>query len=353
MIKGRRLSHGVLLIVLLASFPPVACSFVEAQSAHRSGLERAGRWFTYDGTPTYLVGLDTQQLAADPTIDIPATLDRLVQYRINKVRVWLYCWFMVEPPGLSPWKRVNGIHNLDEFDDVQYWPRMRTLMAEAQARNIIVEVTLFAPYSNTTNYWWDNPDWQNAWNKAFNSNQAFTSNTHGHFYPQFHDLNHAETSASGKTLRLYQQALVDKAMMELSLYDNVYFEIANEFAVEDWGAPINAIHDPALRLWQETWLERAKLQTPALVGVHSDSDGRGKGAEYWTRNSMIDVLNFRLSNASPGEISAILSASGAQISGKVLTINETATASIDETLDVDPHTRAAWGMFMAGGTSAF
>jgi hypothetical protein len=205
-------------------------------------LERSGRWFKYNGTPTYLVGLDTQQLAADPTIDIPATLDRLVEYRINKIRVWIYCWFMGET-GLSPWKKVHGIHNLDEFDDLHYWPRMRTLAADAQARNIIVEVTLFAPYPNTRNFWWDNPEWKNAWNRAFNSNQAFTSNTQGHFYPEFYDLNYVETSTSGKTLRMYQQALVGKAVMELGTYGNVYFEIANEFAAD---APADAIHDPRI-----------------------------------------------------------------------------------------------------------
>lgn len=319
------------------------------------GVGRNGRWFTYNDQPTYLVGFDTQQLAADPTIDITAVLDKFSEFRINKIRIWVYCWFLGDA-GYTPWQKINGVHNLDAWDDSVYWPRMRLLVAEAKARNIVVEVTIFAPYPNTTNYWWDLPKFKNAWNKNFNSNSAFTSlNGRGHFYPEFYDLNYDERSSRGKSLRFYQQELVDKVVEELGKFDNVYFEIANEFAVDGYGAPSNAINENSqLRLWQENWVQRIDSRTSRLISVHSDTDGLGQGTSIWNGNDQIDILNYRLSNATPTDISNILRNSGAQSGNKILTINET-VGDQDKIYyyDIDLHTRYAWGMFLSGGHIAF
>jgi hypothetical protein len=233
---------------------------------------------------------------------------------------------------------------------------MKVLAVEARDRDIVVEVTIFSPYPNTAeNYWWNSADWQNAWNGNFNVNGAFTSNDTRHFYPEFYNLNYGETTRAGRTLRDYQQALVDKVVAELGGYKNVYFEIANEFAVEHWGAPADAIHNDArLRQWQETWVQRIDSQSPRLVSVHSDTIGGAKGTEYWIGNGAIDVLNFRFANKSPGDISVLLNQSGAQISNKILAINESFGGN-DDTFyhDLDKQTRYAWGMFVSGGHIAF
>lgn len=319
------------------------------------GVGRSGRWFTYDDKPIYLVGFDAQQLAADPAIDITAVLDKFSEFRINKIRVWTYCWFLGDA-GYTPWQKINGVHNLDAWDDAVYWPRMRLLAAEARARKIVVEVTIFAPYPNTTNYWWDLPKFKNAWNKDFNSNSAFTSlNGRGHVYPEFYNLNNDERSSRGKSLRSYQQALVDKVVAELEKFDNVYFEIANEFAVDGYGAPSNAIIDNLqLRLWQENWVQRISTLTSRLISVHSDTDGLGQGTPIWNDNRQIDILNFRFLNATPKDISDILRNSGAQSGNKILTINETDGGRGKSYYhDLDLHTRYAWGMFLSGGHIAF
>lgn len=328
-----------------------AVVFFAASLAAEAGVGRQGRWFTYNGQPAYLVGFDLQQVAADPSIDIPAAMQKLADNGINKIRVWVDCWFL-GTTGLSPWRRVDGMYDLDAWDDQHYWPRMRTLATEARARNIAIEVTIFAPYPNSTNYWWDKSEWRNAWNAQFNQNGAFASNAAGHFYPEFYRLDLAQRSKSGKTLADYQHALIDKTLHELGSYDNVYFELANEFATAGQGAPNGAIHDAGLRRWQENGIERMNAGTARLVAAHTDADGRGDGLNYWTRNGALDVLNVRFNNVAPEEIFSRLQRSGALASDKILSLNET-RGDHDFYRDLDLHTRYAWFMFTAGGHVGF
>jgi hypothetical protein len=112
---------------------------------HAAGLERSGRWFIYDGQPSYLVGFDAQELAANPNIDYVAMLDLFSRYKINKVRIWTYIWFgkvsiwkyiwfgsSFEP--LTPWvKGANGKYNLDEWNPA-YWTRVKNFIAKARER---------------------------------------------------------------------------------------------------------------------------------------------------------------------------------------------------------------------------
>jgi hypothetical protein len=330
------------------------------------GVGRSGRWFTYNDQPTYLVGYDLQQLVSDQSIDIPATLQKLADFRINKIRVWTYCWFM-GGAGLTPWQKVSGVHNLDAWDNVGYWPRMRALAAEARARDIIVEVTIFSPYPNMTNYWWDSPSFSNAWNKTFNRNLAFSSNANGHFYPEFYNLSYGETSSQGKTLRTYQQALVDKVVAELGSFDNVYFEVANEFAPEH--ADLNS--SSAVVEWQREWARRIDTTSSRLVATHSEvTDRSGEaflGVELWADQAYIDVLNFRLISVFNGNIpqgisdllaNKVVNHRRLQTLEKILAINETASNSpywgtTDFYTNLDAHTQYAWGMFISGGHIGF
>jgi hypothetical protein len=64
-------------------------------------VQRNGRWLTYKGLHTSFVGVDAQQLAADPALDFVSVLDQLKAYRINKVRVWVDAYFNLG--YLHPW----------------------------------------------------------------------------------------------------------------------------------------------------------------------------------------------------------------------------------------------------------
>lgn len=313
--------------------------FVGSQAIAETGLGRDGARFTYDGKPVYLVGFDTQELACHPSLDYERVLDEFVQAGVNKTRVWVYCWFgTTRFNALTPWLRdAQGRHNLDQWDP-QYWQRVRQVVAAAERRKIVVEVTIFAPYPNSPGYWWSDPEFRNAWNRDFNINGAFATNAAGHFYPQFFDLNHSE---NGKRLYDYQHALVAKTIAELGQFANVYFEIANEFAMENAAAPAGGIDQ--VHAWQQHWAATAKKLGARLVAVHADSDGQGGGAQHFSASRAVDVLNLRLQKVAPEVLPQRLAALRA--SGKAIAINESA----DYRQDIDQATRYAWGMLLAGG----
>jgi len=306
---------------------------VKTTQVSAAGLERSGRWFTYDGQPSYLVGFDAQELAANPNIDYVAMLDLFSRYKINKVRIWTYIWFGSSFGPLTPWaKDANGKHNLDKWNPA-YWTRVKNFIAKAQERKIVVEISIFAPYPAADWWWLKRPI---AWNKSNNTNGAFSSNSRRHFQPQFFDLKYGEKSNSGKSLKDYQQALLDKVVREFGGYNNVYFEVMNEFGT--YKLDVNQWHT-----WQLNWAQRIRNTSSRLISI---SAGGGKdpfyGSLYWNQASL-DVLTVR-TTASPQGISDMLHS--AQLKGKVLSLNETTGNYAD---DLDRHTQYAWGMFMSGG----
>ena len=309
-----------------------------------SGLTRAGRWFQYDGEYRYFVGYDYQSLAIRTNLDYRDALDHFQSYRINKVRLWLYPWFMGEGV-LTPWAYSDGQHDLDVWDPA-YWQRMHEFLDEAASRDIIVELTLFAPNWAPKEAQWTNGSWRVAYNSMFNVNGAFTTNAQGHFFPDFFDLDLSETSTSGKTLADYQQALVDKAVVELGAHRNVYFEICNEFPVV-FDDNQDAIH--TLYPWQVHWADRVDSATERLVTAHSHqgSGAHTKGVEHFWDEGSIDVLNFHFYSGDPAKISSLLH--DAQSKDKVLQQNE----SFDHLEELDQTTRENWAMFSAAGYGFF
>ncbi|MGH2452364.1 MAG: hypothetical protein ACRDF5_01160 [bacterium] len=287
----------------------------------------------------YLVGFDSQELACDPTVDYVKALDLFVRYRVNKVRVWIYCWFGTTSfHALTPWATDGtGRHNLDRWNPA-YWSRVRDFVRKARERSIVVEITIFAPYP-AARRWWSDGTHRVAWNKAHNGNQVFSSNSRGHFQPEFFDLAHAERSSSGKTLADYQRSLVDKVMAELGAFGNVYFEVCNEFGA-------NRLDVDRWHPWQLRWGQRIDGATPRLVAVHAGFDRQVKAPLYWEKE-YVDVLNFR-STASPQGMSDMLHP--AQTKGKVLSINESTSGDFhDSPRNLNNAMRVAWGIFLSGG----
>jgi hypothetical protein len=305
-----------------------------------AGLEREGRWFTYHGRPIYLLGYDTQELAANPAIDYSAALDLFVHYRLNKLRLWSYSYWAPDS-FWHPWPYTNGQFNLDAWN-AAYWQRLRALVAAANRRGIMVEYTIFAPNNVDDPEDWSNATMRPAWNKAFNRNGVFSPNSAGTFVPQFFDLTYGEVSTSGKTLKDYQQALLDKAVAELSDFDNVYFEVCNEF-------PVQLGNIDQVYPWQQFWARRLHATTPHLVSVHAHQYGGDQttGMQYFWDAPFIDALTFHFSSAEPDKISQLLHP--AQRHQKILQSNEGGNPYTA----LSAATRGAWGFFAAGGHYAF
>lgn len=320
-----------MLLALIALF------FSAAEAQIGTGLQRSGRWFTYDGQYKYLVGFDTQELAVDPSIDYNAVLDKFVQYGINKTRIWIYCWFGGEA-FLSPWAYANGKHDLNQWN-ATYWQRVRGFITAAKNRNIVVEVTIFAANNLDNAGDWASTAFRSAENKAFNVNGVFSANASGHFIPQYFNLDYPALSNTGKTLRDYQQALINKTVTELGGFNNVYFEIDNEFP--------NSANIDSVYPWQQHWANYVNSSTPRLVSAHSDRWSGTGGIKYFWNEAYIDIMNFHLTRSrrpSPQELSDFFH--NAQTKNKVLSNNESGDFY---GADLDPQTLAAWGVFLSGG----
>ncbi|VAW19611.1 hypothetical protein MNBD_BACTEROID05-1296, partial [hydrothermal vent metagenome] len=309
-------------------------------------LGKSGRSFTYNGEPAYLVGFDKQEIVSDPTSNYVASLDTFQKYNINKVRIWLYTWFHENKyVNNSPWKYSNGKFDLDTWNDA-YWVRVKDFIKEAAKRDIAVEITIFAPYPGAD--WWSNNKTL-AWLKENNINGAFSRNNSGTM-SQFFNLNYSEKSNSGKTLRQYQEALIDKTATELGSFGNVYFEIANEF-----GAYANISRD---YLWQNAMAKRLANKTNRLVSVHAQEANKNTQFSY-ANKPYVDVMNYRVFGTgssvdySPSGSSKMFNP--VQRSGKILSVNESSgignIPNIAE--DIDANTQYAWGVAMSGASFAF
>lgn len=342
--------------------------------AAEAQLARNGRWLTYNGATPYLVGIDQQELAAEPGVDYIAKLNLLQESDICKVRIWLNNYF--SKTALQPWSKMsNGKYNLDSWDPV-FWSRMRSFVGAAQAREIIVEVSIFAPNNLTTasdftgSCSGDTTKHLNIWNKNCNINGVFSPNSGGNFIPEFFDLNTPQVSTSGKRLRDYQQALLDKAVLELGGFGNVYFEVANEFPMSNVGnfcpptpsgcgtynvykAGVACADDIDQVNWHQNWLNRLNATTPRLVTAHAQQ-GWGPNTtgmcHYWGMPA-VDILNVHFYTNDPNTISNLWHA--AQNKGKVLQNNES-DVYVNSSLNLDAarlnkQTRFGWGTLMAGG----
>ena len=337
MLKRSCLLTTILLISLL-SLPG---------TSRGAGLERSGRWFKYDGAYPYYVGYDLQQLFAAKAYsydDMDYKLNQLQEFRVNKIRIWTDPWFM-GTDAYYPWAvNANGKKNLDVWDNT-YWARMRDFTQKCKDRGIVVEVSIFAPYPSDVGLWNDN-FYKIAWNRTFNVNGAFSTNSSGHFWPQFFDLDLTERSTSGKTLRDYQKALIDKTIDELKGFGNVYFEIANEFpgVWTDDGSGIGQVYR-----WQQYWADYMHATKGAITTAHSNEGSTMNtwGIQYFRDRPSVDVLNFHFYADDPDNIDRISDfLHPLQTTGKILQSNESFALEDPDYTDVT--TREAWAAFTSG-----
>jgi Cellulase (glycosyl hydrolase family 5) len=123
---------------------------------------------------------------------------------------------------LAPWARTGAPgytgggrkFDLTRWDD-DYFKRLKSFVAEAGKRDIVVEVTLFSTnYGTGKNRW---GGWSlNPMNAANNIN-----NVGGISWDRFNTMDDAALAAA-------QDAVVRKTVAELNAMDNVYYEVCNE-----------------------------------------------------------------------------------------------------------------------------
>lgn len=218
-----------ILAAVFAGFVWAASTGAAALSLHPDNPH----YFLFRGKPTIIITSGEHYGALlNLDFDYKKYLETLKKDHLNNTRVFsgVYC----EPPGafnitsntlaplpgrfISPWARskkpgyANGGNkfNLEKWDRA-YFRRLENLVSEANKRGIIVEMNLFCPFYEDS-MWRLSP--MNAANNVNNvgdipRTNVYTLDKHGGLLP-------------------YQEELVRKIVRTLRLYDNVYYEIANE-----------------------------------------------------------------------------------------------------------------------------
>ncbi|MEJ2593830.1 MAG: LamG domain-containing protein [bacterium] len=141
---------------------------------------------------------------------------------------------------IAPWARSSepgyaGGGNKFDLDtwDTEYFDRLKDFVEEAGNRGIVVELTFFCGYSEDY-YWSLSPlNYQNNVNNVGKFGGDYgpydgNGNNIGHMYP-------LTMASEADGLLVYLEDVVEKTIDELSVYDNVFFEIANEPYYTDAG----------------------------------------------------------------------------------------------------------------------
>jgi hypothetical protein len=336
--------------------------FISIEShASTHGLQRGGwdnRFFKYNGEFKYIVGIDLQQLACDKNIDFRAKIDLLTQYGINNIRIWLSCSFLGDIKGvLFPYTRQEGKFDLESWDD-EYWLRLKEMVSYAESKNIIVEVSIFEVHG-LEEYYKDDSKTPYYLNEKHNIQRFGIANRRGKFIPEFFNLYYSENKVSLQSL---QKKLIDKTISELEEFNNVYYELMNEFP-----GTKEFVDDGRVYSWAHEMAKYIKSKTKKIVTLHAHGYGYhrelrdyAKSSSFFWNKPYVDGLNFHLYSADPNWISLVLHSH--QQKGKLLICNEGG-----EYYDIDrsngypnyriqlnkkklnDEIRAAWGYMTAGG----
>ncbi len=209
------------------------------------------QYFSYNGTTLPLVGLSSEFLChvAQPgTFTVNSVvvtpdnsyctwanyrsfIDRLATSGLNVFQVWLSLNQSVgKARGLGapyaneqPFTYSAGKWDLASYDST-FFQRLQCVIAYAATKNVMVEVTLFDPWSTSQ----AGNDWtQGPWADAFNT-QASTGFTQRQYFASFEGPGKSDTATANANARFYQDQFVTKVVSDLNPYPNIYWEIANE-----------------------------------------------------------------------------------------------------------------------------
>jgi hypothetical protein len=239
---------------------------------------------------------------------------------------------------VRPWvfNKSTRKFDLDRFNP-NFWERLHDFVSMARSHGIIVFVSIFDEYPY-------HPGWKDSsdpWYRGNNVNNAFSIHSDGTF-PEFFDLDHREKSTSGKTIKVYQQALLDKAVATLDKLDNVYYEVINEFPEDTTGAGYVDNVYPR----QQYWINylNSKTSRPISCYAMDGSPDIPHGIKYCWDLDAADILEFHFYSSNPDKISEWLHK--AQRKGKTLSSSESFDLKQGH---VDGITREAWAFFTSGG----
>jgi hypothetical protein len=320
-------------LVVLLIFP-----LANAQYPIRLHLENH-RYFQYNGKPVLLItSAEHYGALINLDFDYITYLDALHAQGLNDTRIftgsyiegekdikWMgYNNTLAPRPNrlIVPWQRSNisGYYgggnkfDLEKWDE-NYFQRLKDLMTQAQARGIIIEVTLFGnQYSDSI--WIKSPLYPRN-----NIQGAGPSGSKSFLIFQ---------TLSDKQLLKYQEAYVQKMLKELNSFDNLYYEISNE--------PYNDIIDSAaVDSWHNHMVQLIKETEKNMPKKHLIA----------TCFSIIDNPDVSIANFHYVRVPKMQSFEWLLALNKVINMDETIGSVYDS--DVTDTRIEAWDHILRGG----
>lgn len=217
---------------------------------HVTQPEDTGYYCTFSNHPQFLTDLQTRGL--------------------NKIRIWLG---LNHSPGQEPNRPGvayadeqpfvylgGGIWDWDHFSTT-YSQHVKTVLQNAAAANVIVEVVLFDPWSGD----WTKGPWhptKNNRSKGFTARNKFVTGT-------------VAAGSADETAQNKQLEFVDWIATELNGFHNFYWEVANE---PDLIAANSSLSITAITDWHDKIIRRLRAKEltlpngPHLIAVNYHTD---------------------------------------------------------------------------------
>lgn len=290
-------------------------------------------YFLWRGQPTVLV-TSGEHYGAVLNLDFnyAVYLKELEASRLNLTRTWSGAY--VEPNGafnivsnslapargrfICPWARSNvpGYPNGgNKFDltqwDTNYFARLRDFVKQAGQRGVVVELNLFCPM-------YDESQWKLSPQNANNNVNGLGAIARTNVY----------TLDKNGGLLAVQDAMVRKIVTELNGYDNVYYEICNE-----------PYFGGVMMDWQHHIADVIVATEKTLANKHLISQNIANGSKKIEKpHPAVSIFNFHY--ASPPKAVAENYALN-----KVIGLNETGFKGTND----DYYRMEAWEFMLAGG----
>ena len=232
-----------LLVFLFACLPPEAQ--LEQKGIHPS--KEHNQFWSYNGEEVLLLGASDDDNLFQMK-DVATHLELLTENGGNYVRNTMSSR---DTGNVWPFQMMeDGLYDLNEFNE-EYWNRFETFLAETAARDIVVQIEVWATFDFYRENWSVNP--YNPKNTKNLSSHRDKLDTLVATHPIFTGNNFFRSVPTQMSLPrplYYQQKFVDKLLSYSLNYDHVLYCMDNETSVSaDWG-----------RFWADYIKKAAKLK---------------------------------------------------------------------------------------------
>jgi hypothetical protein len=199
-----------------------------------TALPNAARYFSFRNKIQALVGISADngchlELAADKCnwTNHPATIQAAFDAGLNKLRLWVALSGEKNPnnvPFLQVGSGAGAYWDLQQANG-QFFQRLRDVVAFAQSKKMIVEVTFFAPFEG--DFFAAGP-WGGKGKLPNSSGVLQPVKFSKAEYFVTYDTRGTPEALTNERMRAAQAKVIEWTVKELWCYDNVYWEIANE-----------------------------------------------------------------------------------------------------------------------------